>query len=288
MRAWRGVDPSAWPANGPRSSDSSTSVRYSRDLLKSLTRTQLTSPNDLAAKLSGPVPLGTDGYTPSFVAADIFGIQEFFQKYGFVVIRDALSSDACEATLGEFYKKAETSGLDPKKAKSWGTFWDSQQFGQFGIVGGLPEFTLAQLNNRCSPGVHEAFAAVFQDKNLWVDHDRLGILAPTKTWLGGRAEWKTVENWLHLDCNPAGNDASSGFASIGGFKDNGSTVDFRKTLIIQGLLTLTDARVEDGGFHCVPGSHKITIDWAEANKTLQSSGESSMQVPALKHQLFIQ
>lgn len=237
------------------------------------------SPIDLVERLPGLVPLGLDGYAPSFVSSDHKGVQAFFQKYGFVAIREALSEEACDSTLSEFYKKAEKNGLDRHKTKTWATFWESQRFSRFGIVGGFPEFSLAQLTNRCSPSVYNAFSTVLQEKNLWVDHDRLGVLAPTKTWLGGRAGWKTVENWLHLDCNPVGYDSRSGFASIGGFNDNGSPIDFRETLIIQGLLTLTDAPVEDGGFHCVPGSHKVTMDWAAANAALPSSGNSSMQVP---------
>ncbi|MDF1660717.1 MAG: phytanoyl-CoA dioxygenase family protein [Planctomycetota bacterium] len=235
--------------------------------------------NDLEARLPGLVPLDKDGYAPSFVSSDKAGVQGFFQKYGFVIIRDALSSEACDFTLSEFYKKAAKSGLDPKKTATWETFWDSQRFGQFGIVGGFPEFSPAQLKNRCSQEVYDGFVAVLQSERLWVDHDRLGVLAPTKKWLGGSASWKTIENWLHLDCNPVSYDTKTGFASIGGFEDSGAPIDFHKTLIIQGLLTLTDARVEDGGFHCVPGSHKISIDWATANKDLGSSGQSSMQVP---------
>lgn len=237
------------------------------------------SRNDFASRLPGPVSLDSDGYAPSFLASDHSEVQDFFQKYGFVVIRDALPVEACDSTLAEFYERAAKNGLDPTKRKTWGTFWESQRFGQFGIVGGFPEFSVAQLRNRCSQGVYEAFAAVLQERELWVDHDRLGVLAPTKTWLGGNEPWKTIENWLHLDCNPVSYDDEIGLASIGGFSDSGAPIDFRKTLIIQGLLTLTDAKVEDGGFHCVPGSHKISRAWAAENGALPGSGASSMQVP---------
>lgn len=229
--------------------------------------------------LPGPVPLDSDGYAPSFLASESEALQAFFQKYGFVAVRDALSPEACEATLNEFYQRAAKFGLDRTNVKSWATFWETQRFGRFGIVGNFPEFSVAQLTNRCSPGVYEAFAAVIQDRELWVDHDRLGVLAPTKKWLGRRAEWKTVDNWLHLDCNPLSYDGETGYASIGGFLDSGHPIDFRQTLIIQGLLTLTDATVEDGGFHCVPGSHKLSIDWARQNQELPSSGTSSIQIP---------
>lgn len=85
-------------------------------------------------------------------------------------------------------------------------------------------------------------------------------------------EWRTLGRWLHLDCNPC-----TGLASIGGFANDGSLIDFSTTLIIQGLLTLTDARVEDGGFHCVPGSHKFSQKWAEAHQSCAT--RQSMKVP---------
>lgn len=57
--------------------------------------------------------------------------------------------------------------------------------------------------------------------------------------------------WLQVDCNP-----STGRADIGAFKvENSYPIDFEKTLIIQGLITLTDTKVEDDGFHCIPGGH---------------------------------
>ena len=112
------------------------------------------------------------------------------------------------------------------------------------------------------------------------DHDRLGVLRPTLRGSVEHADWRTKDNWLHLDCNP-----TMGYASIGSFADDFTRVDFDKTLIIQGLLTLTDARVQDGGFHCVPGSHKFSAKWAKANQ--KRGSKNNMQVP-LKDPLHAQ
>lgn len=238
--------------------------------------------SSFAAALPAPVPLDDDGFAPSFPASGGAALQDFFQTYGFVIVRDALSEAACEATLEEFWQGAARFGLRRDDPASWGPYWETQRFSRFGIVGSFPDLSsLTQLSNRCAPSVHAAFAAIFDDHRLWVDHDRLGVLAPTGADPASRPEWRSVDGWLHLDCNPlSGFEAETGYASIGGFADDGSAIDFRKTLIIQGLLTLTDARVEDGGFHCVPGSHRVCHAWAAQNQQLPATGRASMQVPA--------
>ncbi len=80
------------------------------------------------------------------------------------------------------------------------------------------------------------------------------VLKKKKREVREMAEWRTRANWLHLDCNP-----SAGYASIGGFKDNFEPIDFDKSIIIQALITLSDARIEDGGFHCVPGTMLCSV-----------------------------
>jgi hypothetical protein len=235
----------------------------------------------LSAALTAPVPLDSDGYAPSFLIADRQAIQDFLQEYGFVILRDVLSPEARRATLDEFWQQGARKGLRPDDPESWDSFWKRQRFAHFGIIGSFPDLSsITQLTNRCSPTVHAAFSAVLQDSRLWVDHDRLGVLAPTTHDGSNHTDWRTIENWLHVDCNPiSGPDGRTGYAAIAGFNDNGSAIDFHKTLIIQGLLTLTDARVEDGGFHCVPGSHRICHGWAQQVQHLPSTVRQSMQVP---------
>lgn len=65
---------------------------------------------------------------------------------------------------------------------------------------------------------------------------------------------------MHLDVNPI-----SGRAAIAGYKtnDNIILIDFETKLFTQGLIALTTARENDGGFHCVPGSHKFSGKWTQ-------------------------
>mmetsp|Transcript_36415 Transcript_36415/g.76446 ORF Transcript_36415/g.76446 Transcript_36415/m.76446 type:complete len:152 (+) Transcript_36415:1-456(+) len=41
--------------------------------------------------------------------------------------------------------------------------------------------------------------------------------------------------------------------------------DKEAPFLVQGLLALSDTREEDGGFLCVPGSHRIAKEWAIRN-----------------------
>lgn len=43
-------------------------------------------------------------------------------------------------------------------------------------------------------------------------------------------QWRTRARWLHLDCNPL-----EGYAGLASFEDDGSAINFSRTLIIQGL-----------------------------------------------------
>jgi hypothetical protein len=233
-------------------------------------------------------PVGADGFVQDFDTRSDTNeaILGFFSTYGFVVFRNVLSVAESEATVSEFFATNAPNGLDRADPNTWADFFSSQRFSHLGIMGGRPDLlSLRQLENRQNQRVHEAYSTILGCDQLWVDHDRLGVMRPTKNidFGGGQPtvddvqEWRTVSNWLHLDCNPSSVAHGVGKASIGGFSDDQSPIDFKETLIIQSLLTLTDARVEDGGFHCVPGSHKATLAWAAENQ--QHGSSSNMQVP---------
>jgi len=213
----------------------------------------------------------------SFDSSDLDGVQTFFSTYGFVVIKNVLNDTEIQATLDEFWSCPR---LKKDDAKTWEDYWSAQRFGHMGIIGACSDIvSKTQLQNRQNPNVYNAFKAVLNTDKLWVDHDRLGIMRPTKNVIFRdkpepceMPEWRTINNWLHMDCNPL-----QGYASIGSFNDNRSKIDFKSTVIIQGLLTLTDARVENGGFHCVPGAHKHIIKWAQ-NPDVQKQ-QSNIQIP---------
>jgi hypothetical protein len=222
-------------------------------------------------RLGGTVPLEVDGFCISFLANESQQVHDFFNEYGFVVLRNVLTQEQCDATLDEFWEQHRAAGVDKDLPETWNHLWDTptaERFSFAGIIGLMPDIkSQQQLENRQNLSVYDAFTAVLGDERLIVDHDRLGVMRPTVAVPGAdgpvdHPDWRTRARWLHLDCNPHSAGTGKGYASIGSFRHNGDPVDFTQTLLTQGLLTLTDASEKDGGFHCVPGGHRFAMEWA--------------------------
>ncbi len=170
----------------------------------------------------------------------------FFNQFGFVVIKDILSKEQINNTLQEFYELLQDGEFASDEELD--AFYSRQKFQKFGIIGNCPNInSISQLENRQNENVYKAFFNILQCEDLIVGHDRLGMMRPTiRQQKFEKPQWRTKERWLHLDCYPL-----LGKASINDFflSDSITKINFEKTLIIQGLLTLTDAKELDGGFH---------------------------------------
>lgn len=198
-------------------------------------------------------------------------IQEFFDQFGFVVIRDVLTNEECEETITEFFTHLRSkTEFDINNPETYSNAWEEQRLGTLGIMDSTTkyfmnpncDFSSQLIKNRMNPNLYEAYKIVLKSNKLLVDHDRVGVMRPTKNvkFPNGEEkdvpEWKTIERWLHLDSNPI-----EGLCSLAGFKYPKTRIDLEKHLVVQGLITLTDAKEEDGGFHCVPGFHKKVKNW---------------------------
>merc|ERR1712000_555504 len=203
----------------------------------------------LLNQLPGKAPLDEDGFLVSF---DVDGneneqqeMQKFLEKFGFVCVRNVLSEKQTDASMNEFFSKFDKN--DPKSIEA---FYDKQQFKSMGLIGLVSDIdSIRQMENRQNPKVYKAYSRVLQKKELIVDIGRMGALRPTVDLDGKvKKEWKTLDQWLHLDCHPI-----TGRVAVASFGNAHLPHDFDKQWLPQGFLTLTDAREQDGGFHCVPG-----------------------------------
>jgi hypothetical protein len=225
-----------------------------------------------------------DGYVITFDVSQKELINKFFEKNGFVVIGNVLNDDEINETIDEFFSLVSDNGKECSD-EDLEKFYADQPFGKLGIIGSGPDLqSIAQLNNRQNPRVYEAFCTVLKNKNLIVEHDRLGAMRPTLRGTEEKVDWRTRDKWIHLDCNPM-----LGTASIGGYgidTDRFNPIDFKETLVVQGLITLTDAREEDGGFHCIPGGHRIAREWSDRmmreNKSMQVEPDDPIRHGVLK------
>jgi hypothetical protein len=164
-------------------------------------------------KLVAPIDVDDPTYVKSFGVDQREAYTQFFEEYGFVVVRDVLTKAECQATIDDIWTYIETRSFtkhplqdeahtirqdDPR---TWDNYWPSMA--AEGIVGGPPVFRRAPLNNRQNPKVYDVFSTVLGNKALMVNHDRYGLFRRTCNADGKLCypHWKTLKN-IHLDMNP--------------------------------------------------------------------------------------
>lgn len=177
-----------------------------------------------------PVPLDDRGYCISFQSNEHDAIQKFFQRYGFVVIRDAISPAAVKATERDIL---QTAGFDhlPNYKELQGLQWDAISESSYntkrGFLGFEPPWSEVAWENRFA--LYPAYSVLFNRSDLLVKLDRYGLMRPTrfleadeasssstasssasasscsgeqKVGLVSRDDWQTESRWLHWDQNP--------------------------------------------------------------------------------------
>lgn len=103
-------------------------------------------------------------------------------------------------------------------------------------------------------------------------------------------KWKTKSKWLHWDLSPFHwvdhTMPPYTFVPHSGFisENNGTPLEPGARAKVQGLLNLIDARLEDGGFLCIPGFHSHLSEWAklpenQAYKRDMSEAFDYLEVP---------
>jgi len=218
------------------------------------------------------VPLDDFGYTESFLADQAGEMQQFFDKYGFVVVRDVLTPQACEETLNEIFSLLENgTGFIRSNVDTWSR-WPADSIERYGSPHKPPVFLPQFLRNRQNPNVFRVFSTLLHDDKLLVNHDRCCFFRPTKagTLADGQALSKDMPEWgtnanFHIDMNPwawMGDGAVNRMAlstlrydKLNNFIFENNQPSHSDGVQLQGVLNLADNREEDGGFSCVPGFH---------------------------------
>jgi len=242
-----------------------------------------------------PLPKDKDGFVLSFDVADTEGIRSFFEKHGLVVVRGVLDTEACARSRDEVWDllEREVRGLDRQDPSTWER-WAQLAWG--GFVGNTFPLSPQLCANRQQPKLHAAFEAVFGRRELHVNVGRIGAMRPTRNVAAGpvgpdgnrsnvdKPEWRTLASgqWLHWDCNPwTGATSSFSWALRDAMANRGYMYS---NLSVQAILALGDCGENDGGFYCVPGSHKVLRAWAHANlhevdRVTSSEGPMQYKLP---------
>jgi hypothetical protein len=143
-------------------------------------------------------------------------IVKFFDKYGFVVIRDVVSAENVQQTLDEIWHEAETQNQLkapfkdlPPVSRDDPTTWTSEHgwpgAQSVGIFGHTVCSDKMSIVNRLNPIAYDVFKTLLGEEKLWTSFDRFGVMKPTKNVLlkdGQRRdfpEYKTRENWVRMN-----------------------------------------------------------------------------------------
>ncbi|KAM9984928.1 hypothetical protein ACTFIY_009360 [Dictyostelium cf. discoideum] len=133
-----------------------------------------------------------EGYITSFSVEQQTEYTEFFNKFGFVVIRDVLNKSECQKTIDDIWNyiesfkwasyhdsmKSEEKTIKRNDPKTWEGIWPN--LSQEGIVGYPPVFSETTIANRSNPKIYSIYSTLLNRKDLYINHDRFGFFRPTK------------------------------------------------------------------------------------------------------------
>jgi len=151
--------------------------------------------------------------------------RERFLRDGYLVVEGVASQEQCEATIDAIASYVGIALDDPQT-------WYSHNLNAHGIVPLHHAQPLWDL--RQSPRVHETFAAIYGDPQLWVTFDRVSFKAPPRP-----TDASVPMTPIHWDCDPR----------------------TWKQLSVQGVVYLRDTDAEQGAFCCVPSVYRQLDGW---------------------------
>ncbi|MFJ8792986.1 phytanoyl-CoA dioxygenase family protein [Streptomyces sp. NPDC102462] len=167
----------------------------------------------------------------------------FWQTYGYVVVRNAISPGAAKSLL-EF--AWEFQGLDPDRPETW---YEEREFrsdlDRDLHVYGFVEAYHHQLiwDSRQTQRVYDAFVDVWDCEELWVTLDRLNLNPPNRGSRSRSLIAPTDEGFdieLHWDVD----------TTLGVLPQR-----------VQGIIALNDTQPELGGFQCAPELFRQFEPW---------------------------
>jgi len=150
----------------------------------------------------------------------------FWNQHGFVVVRNAVPPENCEAASKAICDFIGVKRDDPAT-------WYPESMTPTIWVPLLHHPAL--LANRNSTRIRRAFAQIWNREDVWVTADQSGFNPPETP------AWKFPGPHLHFDVSLA------------------RPVPFG----VQGILYLNDTPAEQGAFTCVPGFHRHIEEWLE-------------------------
>lgn len=216
-----------------------------------------------------------------FCEKEMADAKDFFDLYGFCILRNVVSQDECQDTIDDMLAllKEQNPNIDLDDMQSWATALSS-----FGCPKGVNSlFRPSLLRLRQNPKIINAFAAILGTPELIVSHDRWLLHRPPLS-----ASAPLTKRNIHLDMNPweYQNDAArlqvmSRLSKLQYSKSDRSYIaennDVHSSMgqSIQAIINLRDIEERsNGGTILIPGSHKTFASWLK-----ECAGEKTKSGP---------
>lgn len=167
---------------------------------------------------------------------------EFWNRNGYVVVKNAISKEDCEATQKAIWEYLK---MNPNEKESWYKRHEEQK----GLMLNFSDHETLN-RNRFSPRVKKAYEQLYGTTNIYKTIDKVSFNPPETdrfTFLGSPLHWD---------------------------------MSLKKPLTygLQGLFYLTECRENDGAFHCVPGFHNQIDEWLDELEPHENPREKALKM----------
>lgn len=166
---------------------------------------------------------------------------EFWNRNGYVVVKNAISKEDCEATQKAIWEYLK---MNPNEKESWYKRHEEQK----GLMLNFSDHETLN-RNRFSPIVKKAYEQLYGTTNIYKTIDKVSFNPPETdhfTFLGSPLHWD---------------------------------MSLKKPLTygLQGLFYLTECKENDGAFHCVPGFHNQIDEWLDELEPHENPREKALK-----------
>ncbi|MBV8636241.1 MAG: phytanoyl-CoA dioxygenase family protein [Burkholderiaceae bacterium] len=158
---------------------------------------------------------------------DVLSAQDlaFWEEYGYLVLKQAVSDEACDAARRAIWEFLAASPDDPAS-------WYRPHEAKYGLMLTLFDHPALEHNRR-SPRIRNAYRQLYGSDAIFKTIDKVSFNPPEN------ASFRFLGSSLHWDVSLE------------------PPIPYR----LQGLLYLTDCSAEEGAFHCVPGFQHELENW---------------------------
>lgn len=222
-------------------------------------------------------------FTKSFdVINDTQIAVDFFNQFGFVVVKNIFSDEECKQTREGMWKIIEKAheGFDRNDTSTWESM---KSTGKYGLSTRGPCFDELLLRNRQNPLLATVLADIISTplKDLMVSHDRFTIYRATVSPDGSSdgLKYSTGRRNVHLDLNPwwwleSSTDILTGKETLT-YEDPQDFIRENNMVVrsmgrhVQCVMNFKDNIEDDGGTIVVPKFHHHVVQWCASHLSLK-------------------